>query len=259
MVYRKDFHRKVDTSGFKTCCIAGSDILVADMKWVVNYISDHIKELSGDYIMVTASNEIVMACEDKHFFRCQNGGLMSIPDGAPLVTYGRLHGYKDMCRITGPDLMLEIFKISAEKGFRHYFYGNRQEVLDIIRKRLNRDYPGLQIAGMHPSFYRDLTPEEDRIIIEEINASHPDFVWFCLGSPKGCYFAADHQGKIDALMISVGAGFDYFAHRLRRAPVWMQRMNLEWFYRILQEPKRMMRRYFYVIPRFFWHAYVLKK
>ena len=137
--------------------------------------------------------------------------------------------------------------------------GNRPEVLDEIRTRLRKDYPGLQIAGMRPSLYRDLTREEDKTIIEEINASHPDFVWFCLGSPKGCFFTAEHQGLIEGLLISVGAGFDFYSGRVRRAPMWMQKMNLEWFYRVLQEPGRLLKRYAYTIPRFLWHAYILKR
>ena len=257
--YNELFRHRVDTSGFTTCKIVGCDILVSNMAQVVNYLCDHIRELSGDYLMVTATNELVMACENEQFFRCQNGGVMSIPDGAPLVTYGRLHGYKEMQRITGPDLMLELFKVSAEKGLRHYFYGNTKEVLDQMRARLNRDYPGIQIAGMQPSRYRNLTPEEDQEVVAEINAAHPDFVWFCLGAPKGNFFAADHQGIMEGLMISVGAGFDYFVGKISRAPMWMQRMNLEWFYRVMQEPKRLFKRYAYTIPRFLWYAYIQKK
>ncbi len=229
------------------------------MDELVRYLSEHVRELSGDYLMVTATNEIVMACEDEKFFRCQNGGVMSIPDGAPLVTYGKLHGFPEMRRTTGPDLMLALFKISEEKGYRHYFYGNRQEVLDRMRARLEKEYPRLQIAGMTPSRYRNLTAEEDREVVELINASHPDFVWFCLGAPKGCYFAADHQGIMEGLLISVGAGFDYFAGNIRRAPKWMQEHDLEWLYRIYQEPKRLYKRYCYNIPRFLLHAYLLKK
>lgn len=258
-VYRPGFQRKLDVSGLKTCRIAGCDILVSNMRDLVAFLSDHIRELSGDYLMVSATNEIVMACQNDAFFRCMNGCAINIPDGGPLVTYGKLHGYDSMERITGPDLMLELFKVSEEKGFRHYFYGNRQEVLDRMRARLERDYPRLQIAGMRPSRYRNLTEEEDRAVVAEINASHPDFVWFCLGAPKGCFFCADHQGILEGLLISVGAGFDYFVGNIRRAPKWMQDHDLEWLYRIYQEPKRLYKRYFYNIPRFLLHAYILKK
>lgn len=258
-VYRPGFVRKTDVSGLKTCRIAGCDILVSSMRELVAFLSQHVRELSGDYLMVSATNEIVMACRNENFLRCMNGSVINIPDGGPLVTFGKLHGFGDMQRITGPDLMLELFRVSEERGFRHYFYGNRQEVLDQMRARLEKDYPRLQIAGMCPSRYRNLTEEEDREVVRQINATHPDFVWFCLGAPKGCYFTADHQGILEGLLISVGAGFDYFAGNIRRAPKWMQAHDLEWLYRICQEPKRLYKRYLYNIPRFLWHAYVLKK
>lgn len=259
LVYNPSFVRKVDKAALPTLDLLGNRILVSNMDWLIDYISEHIRELSGDYLMVTATNEIVMAYKDENFYRCQNGGVLTIPDGAPLVRYGRHKGYRNMTRITGPDFMLAIFKVSAERGFRHYFYGNTQETLDKMRRRLEEEYPGLQIAGMRPSLYRNLTEEEDRAVVEEINATHPDFVWFCLGAPKGCYFAAEHQGVMEGLLISVGAGFNYLAGSLKRAPEWMQKCDLEWLYRVFQEPRRMIRRYGYIIPRFLWYAYVRRQ
>ncbi len=259
MVYRKGFQRKVDKTKLKTCTILGTEVLVGNMDWLVEYLTDHIRELSGDYLTITATNEIIMANKDRKFFRCQNGGVMSIPDGGPLATYGRKHGYLDMERITGPDLMIALFKKSEELGLRHYFYGTTQETLDKMRRKLQKEYPNLQIAGMRPSRFRDLTVEEDKQTVAEINATHPDFIWFSLGAPKGNYFAAEHQGVLHGFMMSVGAGFDYYADNIKRAPEWMQTHDLEWLYRIFQEPKRMMKRYFNIIPQFLWLAYIKKK
>ena len=259
MVYREGFQRKVDKSKLTTCTILGTEVVVGNMKWLVKYLTDNIRELSGDYLTITATNEIIMAYKDEKFFKCQNGGIMSIPDGGPLKTYGQKKGYTEIERITGPDLMLELFKASEEKGLRHYFYGTTQETLNKMKVKLQREYPRLQIAGMRPSRFRNLTEEEDKQTVEEINATNPDFVWFSLGAPKGNYFAADHQGVLQGFMMSVGAGFDYYAGNINRAPVWMQTHDLEWLYRIFQEPKRMMKRYFNIIPRFLWLAYVRKK
>lgn len=259
LVYNEAYVRKVDKSSIPTCNILGNEIYVGNMKSLVEYLTQNVKELSGDYLTVTATNEIMMAYKDDKFFKCQNGGVMSIPDGGPLKTYGQKHGHKDMERITGPDLMLELFAVSAELGLRHYFYGTTQETLDKMKSRLEKDYPGLQIAGMQPSRFRNLTEEEDKEVVEQINSTNPDFVWFSLGAPKGNYFASNHQGIMDGLLISVGAGFDYFADNIKRAPVWMQKCDLEWLFRVFQEPKRMAKRYFNIIPRFLWHAYIVKK
>lgn len=259
MVFNPSFVRKVDKSIFQTCNILGTEVFVGSMQSLIEYIVKNIRLLSGDYLTITATNEIMMAYKNEKFFRCQNGGIMSIPDGGPLKTYGKKRGYSKMERITGPDLMLELFKISEEKGFRHYFYGTTQETLDLMREKLHKEYPGLQIAGMHPSLFRNLSKEEDERIVEEINGTRPDFVWFSLGAPKGNYFVAEHQGIIRGFMMSVGAGFDYYAGNIKRAPQWMQEHDLEWLYRIFQEPKRMAKRYFNIVPRFLWHAYVIRK
>ncbi len=258
-VYRQEFVRKADTSNLKTCDILGSAILVSNMNELADFIVNNIKDLSGDYITVSATNEIVMSLKDPDFSRCQNGGVLTIPDGAPLVTFGRKHGHSEMERITGPDLMLRMFEVSVAHGLSHYFYGNTQETLDLMYEKLNKDYPGIKIAGMHPSLYRDLSPEEDAKIVDEINSTHPDFVWFCLGAPKGPFFAARHQGIIKGLMISVGAAFDFYTGKIDRAPEWMQKHDLEWLYRLIQEPQRLIKRYGYNIPYFLWHAYVLKR
>lgn len=259
MVYREGFKRQVKKDNIPTCNILGTEVIVGNMNWLVDFLTDNIKELSGDYLTITATNEIMMAYSDEKFFKCQNGGVMSIPDGGPLKSYGQKMGYLYMERITGPDLMLELFKASEEKGLRHYFYGTTQDTLDKMRTKLEKEYPLLQIAGMRPSKFRNLSAEEDRQMVEEINATNPDFIWFSLGAPKGNFFASEHQGVLKGFMMSVGAGFDYYAGNIKRAPVWMQEHDLEWLYRIFQEPKRMVKRYFNIIPRFLLHAYILKK
>lgn len=256
LVYNTSFERSVDKSKIKTCNILGSEIYVGNIDSLVAYLTENIKFLSGDYLTITATNEIMMAYKDKKFYKCQNGGITSIPDGGPLKTFGKKNGFDDMERITGPDLMLELFKISEELGLSHYFYGTTQETLDKMKTKLNTEYPNLKIAGMHPSYFRDLTGEEDQKIVDTINQANPDFVWFSLGAPKGNYFVSNHQGIIKGFMMSVGAGFDYYAGNIKRAPIWMQRNDLEWLYRIIQDPKRMAKRYFNIIPRFLWHVYV---
>lgn len=259
MVYREEYQRKVNKKELSTCTILGTEVLAGNMEWLVKYLCENIKDLSGDYLTITATNEIIMAYEDEKFFKCQNGGVMSIPDGGPLKTYGQRKGHMEMERITGPDLMLELFKASEKMGLRHYFYGTTQDTLDKMRTKLENDYSTLQIAGMKPSKFRNLTEEEDRRIVKEINATNPDFIWFSLGAPKGNYFAAAHQGILKGFMMSVGAGFDYYADNIKRAPEWMQTHDLEWLYRVFQEPKRMMKRYFNIIPKFLWLAYIRKK
>ena len=124
---------------------------------------------------------------------------------------------------------------------------------------MEEHYPGVLVAGMYSPPFRKLTEEEDAEIICMINESQADFVWIGLGAPKQECWMAAHQGKVDGFMVGVGAAFDYLAGNIERAPMWMQRANLEWLYRLLQEPQRLFKRYFYTNTKFIWNAVIRGK
>ena len=184
---------------------------------------------------------------------------MAIPDGGPLSSVGRKRGFSKMERTTGPDYLKEVLKISAEEGYRHYFYGSTEETLGKLRKVLEEEYPGVQIAGMYSPPFRVLSDEENCNIVQMINEADADFVWIGLGAPKQEKWMAEHQGEIKGFMAGVGAAFDYLAGNIERAPMWMQKANLEWLYRLLQEPKRLFKRYFYTNTKFIWNAVIRGK
>lgn len=192
------------------------------------------------------------AHDDPSYRAVQNGAVMALPDGGPLSQYSRRKGFAQAARVTGPDLMKEMLRESAQKHYRHYFYGSTQETLDILREKITRNYPGAVIAGMVSPPFRPLTEEEDAAAVAAINEARPDFVWVGLGAPKQERWMAAHQGRVHALMLGVGAAFDYEAGNIRRAPRWMQRCNLEWLYRLLQDPKRLFKRYFVTNTKFLW-------
>ena len=226
------------------CEILKTKINVTNMSDTIKYICSHLDELRGKYICVSNVHTTVMSYENEEYRKIQNSAAMALPDGAPLSSYSRRKGYKDAQRGTGPDLMLELFKISMQGGYRHYFYGATEETLAAMRQVLERDYPGIEIAGMYAPPFRETTQEEDEQIIQQINESRPDFIWVGLGAPKQEQWMYHHMGKLDGVLIGVGAGFDYLAGYIKRAPRWMQKMSLEWVYRLLQDPKRLWRRYF---------------
>lgn len=250
---------KVDKSQIPTCNIMGVDIAAINMEWLLDFTHKNIKFLSGDYMCVSNVHTTVTSYEDKDYCAIQNGGIMAIPDGGPLSSVGQRRGYKNMRRTTGPSYMGEILKVSVEKGYRHYFYGSTEETLEKLFKTLEYDYPGLQIAGMYSPPFRPMTEEEDRVIIERINETKPDFVWIGLGAPKQERWMAAHQGKLDGFMVGIGAGFDYFAGNINRAPEWMQKSNLEWVFRLMQDPKRLFNRYWHTNTRFIWNTYIRGK
>ena len=255
---RKYIH-KVNKDLIPVCNILGVNIAAIDMEWLLNFTNKHIKDLSGDYMCVSNVHTTVTAFENSKYCKIQNSGIMAIPDGGPLSTVGHKRGFKNMKRTTGPSYMGEILKISAQKGYRHYFYGSTEETLKKLYKILQCNYPGIQIAGMYSPPFRALTEEEDNLIVQKINDVEPDFVWVGLGAPKQECWMAEHQGKIKGFMVGVGAGFDYFAGNINRAPIWMQKCNLEWVYRLLQDPERLFGRYWHTNTKFIWNAIIRGK
>lgn len=253
---KNEYQRKVDKSLIPVCNIMGVNIAAINMRWLVEYLQKNLIDIKGDYICVSNVHTTVTSYDDNSYCEIQNGGLMAIPDGGPLSSIGRKRGHQKMERTTGPSLMGEIFRISAEKNYQHYFYGSTEETLGVLKKKLKEKYPGIQIVGMYSPPFRVLTQEEDVQIIRRINAAKADFVWVGLGAPKQERWMSEHQGKIDGVMIGVGAGFDYYAGNIKRAPMWMQKSNLEWLYRLVQDPKRLFKRYFYTNLKFIWNAYI---
>ena len=257
--YNKSYKRKVDTAQIPVCSILGVDIAAINMDWLLHFLDQHLEDLSGDYITVANVHTTVTAYENPHYRRVQNGGVMAVPDGGPLSTLARKRGYRETCRTTGPGLMDEILRISEKKNYRHFFYGSTPETLKKMRRRLGREYPDLKIVGMVSPPFRSLTEDEDRKVVKRINESGADFIWVGLGAPKQEEWMAAHQGKLRGLMIGVGAGFDYLAGNIRRAPDWMQRSNLEWVYRLLQDPARLLKRYWHTNTKFIWNAIIKGK
>ena len=234
-----------------TCPILGVRIAAIDMKAALAYIQEHLRELSGNYICISNVHTTVTSYEDAEYRKIQNGGALALPDGKPLSVLCRKRGFAGADRVTGPDLMREIFDRSEKCGYRHYFYGSTPETLKVLEQKLKEQWR-LNIVGLESPPFRALTPEEDAQAVERINASGADFVWIGLGAPKQERWMAAHQGRVQGLMIGVGAGFDYVAGNIKRAPMWMQKLSLEWLYRLLQDPKRLFKRYLVTNTKFLW-------
>ena len=225
------------------CEILGTRINVTNMERTLGFLKGHLEELRGNYICVSNVHTTVMAYENDDYRKIQNGGAMALPDGAPLSIYSKKHGFVEAERVTGPDLMLELLKASKEEGYRHFFYGATQETLDAMKRAIEQDYPGVQIAGMYAPPFRPLRPEEDDAAVSLINQAKPDFIWVGLGAPKQEQWMYAHKGRLCGVSVGVGAAFDYLAGDIKRAPKMMQKLCLEWLYRLLQDPKRLWKRY----------------
>ena len=153
-------------------------------------------------------------------------------------------------RVYGPELTKRMCAAAAREPIGVYLYGSRAEVVDAMATRLRGWYPGLKVVGVQASRFREATPEEDAVDVEAINRSGAGVVFVGLGCPLQEKWAYEHVKRVQAVMVCVGAAFDFLAGRLRQAPAWMQRVGLEWLFRLAQEPRRLWRRYAYYNPLF---------
>jgi N-acetylglucosaminyldiphosphoundecaprenol N-acetyl-beta-D-mannosaminyltransferase len=181
-----------------------------------------------------------------------NGSVVA-PDGMPLVWLARRRTRRDVRRVYGPDMLLATCEAGIDAGYRRFFYGSTDATLEALADRLRTRYPGLIVAGAYAPPFRALSSEEDAEIVRLINAAAPDIVWIGLGMPKQELWAAGHQDHLTApVLMAVGAAFDFHAGTVRQAPRWMQRSGLEWLFRLVQEPRRLWRRYVLGNARFVW-------
>ena len=239
-----------------TCEIMGVRVAVTDMDAVLALLRTGLPALRGRYICVANVHTTVTAWEDESYRAVQNGAALVLPDGAPLSRYSRAHGFPQAQRVTGPDLMREVLRLSAQTGWTHYFYGSTPQTLALLRQKLAERYPGARVVGMESPPFRPLTPREDADAAARINAARPDFVWVGLGAPKQERWMAAHAGQVQGLMVGVGAAFDYEAGNIRRAPLWMQKCSLEWLYRLMQDPRRLLGRYLHTNLKFLAWAWL---
>jgi N-acetylglucosaminyldiphosphoundecaprenol N-acetyl-beta-D-mannosaminyltransferase len=198
-----------------------------------------------------ASAHMVMESFDSDYIRLAiNSTDMVVSDGMPLVWWLRSHGVKNQQRVYGPDLMLYICQAAANEGIPIGLYGSTDEIIRALIKNLSDRFPKLSIKFAISPPFRPIDSEEDNHIIQQINLSGIKILFVGLGCPKQEIWMADHKGQIKPVMIAVGAAFQFHAGLVKQAPAWVQKIGLEWFFRMIQEPKRLWKRYFYVIPRF---------
>ncbi len=226
-----------------TSRILGVNIAVTNMQDTIHLIITHIKELKGKFICLSNVHTTVMAEKDEEYRQIQNAAFLALPDGSPLALVQRLRGFKEAEQVAGPDLMPGVWKATENTDISHYFYGSTQQTIDALESNLRAKYQGLKIAGMEAPPFRPLTKEEDEAAIRRINDSGAAIVWVGLGAPKQEKWMYDHQDRINALMLGVGAGFDFHAGTVKRAPGWMRRHYMEWLYRLIQDPRRLWKRY----------------
>jgi len=197
------------------------------------------------YVAVTGMHGITEAQHDQQFNQVLNAAGLVVPDGYPLVWIGRRRGLSHLKRrVYGPELMASFCEVTAKHGYRHFFYGGAPGVAEDLAARFAARYPGMIAVGTYCPPYRALTPKEDAAVVAQIEQSRADVVWVGLSTPKQERWMFEHRTRLRVpVLVGVGAAFDFHTQRLAQAPEWMRENGLEWFFRLVREPKRLWRRY----------------
>ncbi|MCX5388870.1 WecB/TagA/CpsF family glycosyltransferase [Streptomyces sp. NPDC006482] len=227
---------RVDVLGVGVSAVNPDSAVASIARW--------IESGERSYVCVTGVHGVMESQRDPALRRIHNASGLTVPDGMPMVWAGHRAGAPWMRQVRGADLMLSVLSQAAERGWSSYLYGGAEGVPELLEQDLVRRYPGLKIVGSHSPPFRPLTVEEDEDVVRRINDSGADLVWVGLSTPKQERWMAEHRARLDAaVLLGVGAAFDFHAGLMPQAPEWMRERGLEWSYRLFKEPRRLWRRY----------------
>lgn len=217
---------------------------------------DELREQGGGYVCFSTVHMVMEAFDNPEYAEKVNAADIIVPDGMPLVWMQKIEGRRDANRVRANDLMTGLCGFAEKKGLSVGFYGAKEEVIAAIERRAARDFPGLKIAYALSPPFRPLSEAEDAEITADIAAKAPDFLFVGLGCPKQERWMNAHRPQLKAVMLGVGASFDFFAGNVAECPPWLGRLGLEWLFRLIQEPGRLWKRYLILNPRFAFRAAV---
>jgi N-acetylglucosaminyldiphosphoundecaprenol N-acetyl-beta-D-mannosaminyltransferase len=234
--------------------VLGVDIDTLNMESTLAHITVMLREQCKGYICVAGVHGVMEARRSRQLAEAYSASALNLPDGTPLAWVGRLQGHSTMGCVTGPALMLEIFRRSEFAHVTHFLYGGIEGVAAELRDRLTRDFPWVRIVGAVTPPFRDLSSTEQDDFVATVAECKPDILWIGLGCPKQELFMSRYLPQLDTrLMFGVGAAFDFHTGRIRDCAPWIKRAGLHWLHRLLQNPRRLWRRNLHNNPAFLWH------
>ncbi|MBL0711384.1 MAG: WecB/TagA/CpsF family glycosyltransferase [Colwellia sp.] len=208
----------------------------------------------GAYVCVSNVHMCMEVYDSSDFAKIVNSADLIIPDGKPLSWAQKLLGHSDAEQVRGQDIMNALCASSGEKSLNIGFYGGSSEaLLNTVKEKLLVSYSDINITYAFSPPFRSLTEEEDVDVVAAINAANVNVLFVGIGCPKQERWMAEHKDKLNCVMLGVGAAYDFIAGEKKHAPRWIQKIGMEWLFRLLSEPKRLWRRYFSTNPRFIWH------
>jgi N-acetylglucosaminyldiphosphoundecaprenol N-acetyl-beta-D-mannosaminyltransferase len=233
--------------------VLGVGVSAINMEDAVRLSERLICEKGRGYVCLTGVHGVIEAQSNPGFRKILNSSFLTTPDGMPMVWVGRCQGFSRIRRVYGPDYMLELCRISVEKGYKHFFYGGKPGVAQDLAIALTNRFPGLRVVGAFTPPFRSLSPSEESELEELVERSEADVLWVGLSTPKQEQFMYSLKDKLNVkLMAGVGAAFDIHTGRINDAPEWMKITGLQWLHRLIQDPHRLWKRYCINNPKFVW-------
>jgi N-acetylglucosaminyldiphosphoundecaprenol N-acetyl-beta-D-mannosaminyltransferase len=217
-----------------------------------DYVIKKVKQTTTKgYVTVNNVHTMMEGYWDTSYQNIINNSFLSIPDGKPLQIVGKIKGHKTIARLFGPTVLEKFIDWGRADNVTHFFIGSSPSNLSKLKDAIQSKYPGAKIVGMISPPFKPMSEWDNEGFISAINEENPDFIWVGLGAPKQERWMFDQKDAINrGIMFGIGAGFDYLAGNTKHAPGWMKNASLEWLYRLIQEPKRLWKRYFKTIPPF---------
>ena len=235
--------------------VLGVRVSAVDLKSAVDLSDQWIRSARGHgYICATGVHGIMEAHADSQVRRALNHAFINVPDGMPMSWVGHLQGLRNIDRVFGPDLMMAMCQLSVERGYRNFFYGGKPGVAGLLSETLRRKIPGLQVVGTYTPPFRGLTCDDEKEVLAQVRESRPHILWVGLSTPKQEQFMAQYVNYLQVpLMFGVGAAFDFHTGAIRDCSPWIKRAGLQWLHRLMQDPRRLWKRYLRNNPAFLWH------
>jgi N-acetylglucosaminyldiphosphoundecaprenol N-acetyl-beta-D-mannosaminyltransferase len=205
------------------------------------------------YVCVTGVHGVMEAQRDPELRRILNRAAINLPDGMPMTWVGRLQGRTAMDRVFGPDFMAEMCRVSVERGYRNFLYGGKPGVAERLRDALQQRFPGLEVVGTYTPPFRPLNAQEERELLVQVAQARPHILWVGLSTPRQEKFMARFVDRLHVpLLVGVGAAFDFHTGGIRDCSRWIKRAGLQWLHRLLQDPRRLWKRYLINNSSFVW-------
>lgn len=237
--------------------ILGVKISAIDYEYGVKAIVEAAKKGESLAMTALAVHGVMTGFYDPVHRRRLNGFDLITPDGQPVRwALNWIHGIKLPDRVYGPTLTLKVLSAAEKEGLPVYFYGSKQDTLDRLLSNLQVKFPNLKVAGAEPSKFRRLSNSEKEEAIKRIKESGAAIAFVGLGCPRQEVWAYEYRDRLPMPLMAVGAAFDFHAGTVPQAPPWMQNLGLEWFFRLLQEPGRLWKRYLLLNPVYLTFAFL---